>query len=191
MSITGIISHLWSHGSAASKSNENYKAEYGTIYQFKMPDIDGEEFDFASMKGKVLLITNTACGCGFTKAAFEHLVQWQNELKDEPFSAIAFPSNAFDQEKRDDEKIKTHLQEKFGLNFPLMSKTEVLSKEDVNPVYGWLYKTYPGDVTWNFSSYFLINHEGIPIARLEKESWDEMKSLIDDAVKKAKEAGAQ
>lgn len=113
------------------------------------------------------------------------MVNWHNAHKDDPFEIIAFPSNSFNQEKRDGESIKKHLAEKFEVNFPLMDKSDV-NGDERHPVYTWMLKTFPGDITWNFSAYFLINHQGIPIARFEKESWEDISKAIAAAVQDAK-----
>jgi len=182
-----IFRHLWNHGNAASRDTK-WTEDMGTLYQFTdINDIDGNKFDFNTLKGKVVLFSNVACGCGYTKKGYEHMVQWKTDLANDPFEIVAWPSNSFDQETKDETSIKKYVTEKFGLNFPLMQKGDVKG-ENTNPVYQWLYKSFPGEVTWNFSSYFLVNHEGIPIARFEKESWDEIKSGIDAAVEAAKQS---
>jgi glutathione peroxidase-family protein len=70
----------------------------------------------------------------------------------------------------------------------------MLEKSDVNgphqnPVYSFLKKSFAGkdDITWNFSSYFLIDHHGVPVARYEKESWNDITTGIEEAVKAAKQ----
>lgn len=178
--------HLWNHGSAASATTK-WVESHGRITQFKMNDIDGKPFDFKSLAGKAVVITSTACDCGFTKSGYQHLVKWKSELKDEPFEVLAFPSNAFAQETKSPAEIKEYVTENFGLNFPLMEKSDI-NGDDTNPVYVWLKQSFPGDITWNFSSYFLINHEGIPIQRFEKDSWGDIRRAIAESVTEARKA---
>jgi len=96
-----FLKHVWNHGSAASADSQ-WDESQGTIYQFKdsMNDIDGNPFNFETLKGKAVIITNVACDCGFTKSGYEHIVQWQKEFAGKPFEVVAFPSNAFNQEKK-------------------------------------------------------------------------------------------
>lgn len=181
-----FFKHIWKHGSAASVETK-WEESQGTVGQFKMNDIDGAPYDFPGLEGKVVIMTNVACDCGYTKAGYQHLVQWKNELKEEPFEVLAFPSNSFKQETKAPEEIKSYVTENFGLNFPLMEKSDV-NGDQTNPVYTWLKQAFPGDVTWNFSTYFLINHQGVPVQRFEKESWENIKASIDKAVEEAKAA---
>ena len=174
------------HGSAASSTTKWTEAQ-GKLTKFKMNDIEGKEFDFGSLKGKAVIITNIACECGFTKGGLTKLTGWKTELKDEPFEAIGFSSNSFNQEKKSGPEVKEYIDEHFGLNFKVMETSDV-NGEQTNEVYQWLKESFPGDITWNFSTYFLINHEGIPVQRFEKESWEVIKAAIDVEVQAAKDA---
>jgi len=186
-----FLKHVWNHGSAASADSQ-WDESQGTIYQFKdsMNDIDGNPFNFETLKGKAVIITNVACDCGFTKSGYEHIVQWQKEFAGKPFEVVAFPSNAFNQEKKSAEEIKEHVKTTFGFEKILMEKSHI-NGEKTNPVYTWLKKSFPGDITWNFSSWMLVDHRGIPIQRFEKESWDEIKASLDAAVANAMKAEAE
>ena len=115
------------------------------------------------------------------------MVRIKNNLSGRPFEVVGFPSNQYNQETRSPEEIKKYLTDKFQLNFPLVEKSDI-NGEQSNAVYEWLKKSFPGDVTWNFSSYFLVNHQGIPVARFEKASWEDMEAAINEAVKQAEEA---
>lgn len=181
-----FLKHVWNHGSASSDETK-WDESQGTIYQFngQMNDIDGNPFDFESnLKGKAVMITNVACDCGFTKSGYEHIVQWQKDFEGKPFEVVAFPSNAFHQEKKSPQEIKDYVNDTFGFKKILMEKSHI-NGEQTNPVYTWLKKSFPGDITWNFSSWMLVDHQGKPIRRFEKESWENIKSALDQAVDNA------
>ena len=68
-----------------------------TIYDYKVEDISGETFDFATLKGKKILVVNTASECGFTPQ-FEGLEALYQKYKDDNFVIVGFPSNDFGQQ---------------------------------------------------------------------------------------------
>jgi glutathione peroxidase len=144
---------------AANKSGES-------IHQFKVKDINGNEFDFASLKGKKVLIVNTASKCGLAPQ-FEQLQTLYSEFEKENFVVVAFPSNSFDQEPANNEEIATICSKDYGVTFPVMDKISVKG-DDKHELYQFLtQKSKNGlednDVKWNFQKY-LINEEG----RLDK-----------------------
>lgn len=162
--------------------------EFGTLWEMKGKDILGNDFDFSQLEGKVALLVNVACDCGYTKSGYTAMSAMYDELKDEGFVVLGFPSNQFGgQESRAPEEIVAFTKEKYDVNFPLLAKADVNGDEE-QPVYTWLKKSFPGDVTWNFASKFLVNAQGIPIARFEKESWDTVKQAVVEALKDAKKA---
>ena len=134
-----------------------------TIYDFKVTDIDGKEFDLASLKGKKVMIVNTASKCGLTPQ-YEELEKLYQTYKDQNFVIIGFPSNDFmSQEPGSNEEIKEFCTKNYGVSFPMMSKIEVKGKE-MHPLYQFLTeKSKNGysdnSVKWNFQKY-LINEKG-------------------------------
>ncbi len=134
-----------------------------TIYDFKVTDIDGKEYDLASLKGKKVMIVNTASKCGFTPQ-YEELEKLYQTYKDQNFVIVGFPSNDFmSQEPGSNAEIKEFCQKNYGVNFPMMSKIDVKGKE-MHPLYKFLTeKSQNGysdnSVKWNFQKY-LINEEG-------------------------------
>jgi len=134
-----------------------------TIYQFKVEDLYGETFDFSTLKGKKILIVNTASKCGFTPQ-YEQLEAVFKKYKDKGFIIIGFPANNFNsQEPGTNEEIATFCKMNYGVTFPMMSKVSVKG-DDMNPVYQFLtQKSKNGlkdsDVKWNFQKY-LINEKG-------------------------------
>ncbi|MEZ4890124.1 MAG: glutathione peroxidase [Crocinitomicaceae bacterium] len=138
-----------------------------SIHQFKVTDINGNEFDMSTLKGKKVMIVNTASKCGFTPQ-YEQLEQVYEKYKDQNFVIIGFPANNFmSQEPGTNEEIAAFCQKNYGVSFPMMAKISVKGK-DQHPIYTFLTeKKYNGlednSVKWNFQKY-LINEEG----RLEK-----------------------
>lgn len=138
-----------------------------TIYQFKVTDLSGETFDFNTLKGKKIMIVNTASKCGLTPQ-YEDLEKLYQEYKDKDFVIIGFPANDFmKQEPGTNEEIAAFCQKNYGVSFPMMEKISVKGKE-MHPVYQFLTQKsqnnlQDADVKWNFQK-FLIGKDG----KLEK-----------------------
>ncbi|MCL9805734.1 glutathione peroxidase [Flavobacterium amniphilum] len=134
-----------------------------TIYQFKVKDISGNDFDLASLKGKKVMIVNTASECGLTPQ-YEQLQELYTEFKDDNFTIIGFPANNFGaQEPGSNEQIATFCQRNYGVTFPMMEKISVKG-DDTHALYQFLtHKDQNGlednEVKWNFQKY-LINEDG-------------------------------
>ena len=168
---------LFSLGSNTS-TQSHWKPEYGTIFDFKTKDLQGNDFDFADLRGRVLLIVNVACDCGYTKSSYTEMVKIHKDFAGKNFEIVAFPSNQFGaQESRPEDEIKQYVSDKFGVTFPLLQKSDVNGK-DMNPIYGFLKQSLPGDITWNFAAKFVVDAEGRPIARFENQSWSEIEKYI-------------
>ncbi|WP_026728720.1 glutathione peroxidase [Flavobacterium denitrificans] len=151
----------------AQTSNKKSKTEKnmaeGTIYQFKVEDLSGNTFDFSSLKGKKVMIVNTASKCGLTPQ-YKDLEAVYKEYKDKNFVIVGFPANNFaGQEPGTNEEIATFCQLNYGVTFPMMDKVSVKG-DDMCEVYKFLtQKSKNGlqdsDVEWNFQKY-LINEKG-------------------------------
>ena len=134
-----------------------------TIYQFKVQDLAGDEFDFATLKGKRIIIVNTASECGLTPQ-YEQLQAVYNQYKDQNLVIVGFPANNFgSQEPGSNAQIASFCQKNYGVTFPMMTKISVKGN-DMHPVYQFLtQKTKNGledsSVQWNFQKY-LINSNG-------------------------------
>lgn len=134
-----------------------------TIYQFKVTDLYGKEFDFSTLKGKKLLIVNTASECGLTPQ-YKDLEAIYSKYKDKNFVIVGFPANNFgSQEPGSNEQIAKFCQMNYGVTFPMMSKISVKGK-DIHEVYKFLTQKdknglQDSQVEWNFQKY-LINEEG-------------------------------
>ncbi|MCF6214090.1 MAG: glutathione peroxidase [Flavobacteriaceae bacterium] len=133
------------------------------IYQFKMTDLYGKDFDFSSLKGKKVMLVNTASKCGYTPQ-YKDLEKLYKTYKDKNFVIIGFPANNFGkQEPGTDGEIAAFCEQNYDVSFPMMTKTSVKGA-DMNPVYKFLTqksKNGFGDsgVAWNFQKY-LIDENG-------------------------------
>jgi glutathione peroxidase len=138
-------------------------ADSASIYQFKVKDINGKTFDFATLKGKKIMVVNTASKCGLTPQ-YEELEALYTKYKSKNFVIVGFPANDFlSQEPGTDQEIAQFCKLNYGVSFPMMSKISVKGKE-MHPVYQFLtQKAKNGKedskVEWNFQKY-LIDETG-------------------------------
>lgn len=168
---------------------ENLQAQNNTdnqtIYQFTVEDINGKPFALADLKGKKVMIVNTASKCGLTPQ-YKELEALYQQYKDRDFIIIGFPANNFlGQEPGSNEQIASFCSINYGVTFPMMSKISVKGK-NMHPLYQFLtQKSKNGvedsKVKWNFQKY-LIGRDG----KLEKvidpktlPSSDEVKQWIE------------
>ena len=151
--------------SKKSKTNMSATATVAkeNIYQFKVQDLSGDTFDFATLKGKKVLIVNTASKCGLTPQ-YKDLEATYKEYKDNGFVIVGFPANNFaSQEPGTNEEIAAFCQQNYGVSFPMMDKISVKG-DDMAAIYKFLtQKSKNGlqdsEVEWNFQKY-LINEKG-------------------------------
>ena len=174
------------------------------VYDFTLTDGKGNQVPLANFKGKVMLIVNTATGCGFTPH-YEPLEAMYRELKDQGFEILDFPCNQFaNQAPGDAEEIHNFCTLKFGTEFPQFAKIDV-NGETAEPLFAFLATEKPfegfgkglknaalkkfsdmnnktfGDkayIKWNFTK-FLIDREGHVVARFEPTvDMDEVKAAV-------------
>ena len=160
-----------------------------SIYDYTLPRPDGSSVSLADFKGKVLLIVNTATGCGFTPH-YEPLEKMYETYHDQGLEIIDVPCNQFrEQAPGTDEEIHQFCTLKYNTQFPQYKKSDV-NGEGALPLYGWLkeQKGFEGfgkgpvalmmsqmlkkipkenpDIRWNFTK-FLVDREGKVVARFE------------------------
>lgn len=137
--------------------------EAQSFYDLKSKTIDGKDFGFSSLKGKKVLIVNTASKCGYTPQ-YEDLEKLYKEYKDKNFEIIGFPSNNFGhQEPGSNSDIKEFCTKNYGVTFQMMEKIDVKG-DDMDPVYQWLTRQskngkMDSSVKWNFQKY-MIDEKG-------------------------------
>jgi glutathione peroxidase len=140
-----------------------------TIYDFKVESISGETYDFSSLKGKKIMIVNTASECGYTPQ-YSDLQKLYEKYNDKAFVIIGFPANNFGkQEPGSNTEIATFCKKNYGVTFPMMAKISVKG-EDKHEIYQFLtQKSKNGvedsEVKWNFQKY-LIDENGKLIKHL-------------------------
>lgn len=140
-------------------ANAQQNASDQTIYQFTVQDITGKDFPLAGLKGKKVMIVNTASKCGLTPQ-YEGLEALYKKYKDQNFVIIGFPANDFlSQEPGTNEEIATFCQINYGVTFPMMEKITVKGKK-MHPLYQFLtQKSKNGvedsKVQWNFQKYLI------------------------------------
>ena len=147
----------------AMNNSETINQQAQTIYQFKVKTLTGDDFDFSTLKGKKIMIVNTASKCGLTPQ-YKDLQKLYETYKDNNFVIIGFPANNFaQQEPGTNEEIAEFCELNYGVTFPMMSKISVKG-DDMHPVYQFLtQKSKNGlqdsEVEWNFQKY-LIDENG-------------------------------
>ena len=154
---------FWSCQGQNKPAKADSAIEKQSIYQFKVKDLSGETFDFAALKGKKIMIVNTASKCGLTPQ-YKELEALYKEYKAKGFVIVGFPANNFaGQEPGTNEEIASFCQLNYGVTFPMMDKVSVKG-EDMCAIYQFLtQKSKNGlqdsEVQWNFQKY-LINEKG-------------------------------
>lgn len=137
------------------------------IYDFKVRDAKGVEVPMAEYKGKVLLIVNTATGCGFTPQ-YEGLQKLYDKYRGEGLEILDFPCNQFGhQAPGTEEEIQEFCTLKYKTTFPLFAKVDVNGK-DAEPLFRYLKNKkggfLGGGIKWNFTK-FLVSRDGVVIER--------------------------
>ena len=163
-----------------------------SVYDFDVKSIKGEKVDMKSFKGQVLLIVNTASGCGFTPQ-YKGLQETYAKFKSQGFEVLGFPSNDFGgQEPGTNKEIKNFCELNYKVTFPMFSKVVVSGPNKV-PLFYYLTETsgkeFKREIDWNFEK-FLINRSGKLVARfkssvdpLNKELQERIQDLLKEKVK--------
>ena len=195
------------HSSATKEKTDKDTTPMTTIYDFSLPDKKGNDISLSEYKGKVLLIVNTATGCGFTPQ-YEDLEAMYSRLRGQGFEILDVPCNQFGQQTPGtDEEITEFCTVKFGTEFPQFKKSDVNGASEL-PLFTWL-KSERGfegfdaanpltplleqmfdksgsdwrnssDIKWNFTK-FLVDREGKVVARFEPTH--DMKDVEEQAKK--------
>jgi glutathione peroxidase len=179
-----------------------------TVYDFTVKDRQGNDVSLSEYRGKVLLIVNTATGCGFTPH-YDPLEAIYRDFRDRGFEILDFPCNQFaNQAPGTEEEIHQFCTLKFGTEFPQFAKIDV-NGESADPLFAWLATEKPfagfgkglknaaltkfadmnnkafGDkayIKWNFTK-FLVDREGNVVARFEPTvDMDEVRSAVEAAL---------
>lgn len=155
----------------------------GSIYDFKVEALDGSVIDFATFKGKKILIVNTASGCGYTPQ-YEGLEALYKKYQDK-LIVVGFPANNFaGQEPGSNSEIKEFCKKNYGVSFPMAAKISVKG-DDTAPIYKWLCNksengVLDAEIKWNFNK-FLLDEKGVIITKFDsgvKPLSDELTSKL-------------
>jgi len=137
-----------------------------SIYDFKVPSLDGNTIDLAKYKGKNILIVNTASQCGYTKQ-YAELEKLYEKYKGN-LVIVGFPANNFgEQEPGTNAEIKEFCSKNYGVTFPMAEKISVKG-DDIDPLFKWLTSkqengVMDAEIKWNFTK-FLIDKNGKLVA---------------------------
>lgn len=151
------------------------------IYQFVVNDLYGYKFDFSTLKGKKIMVVNTASECGLTPQ-YEGLQKLYDTYKDNNFVIVGFPANNFgQQEPGNDLEIAKFCKDNYGVSFPMMSKISVKGN-DMNKVYKFLtVKEKNGyadtEIAWNFQKY-LIDENGRVVKMIDPKTLPTDASIV-------------
>ena len=157
-----------------------------SVYDFKVKSQKGEEVSLSEYKGKVLLIVNTATGCGFTPQ-YKGLEELYEKYRDQGFEILDFPCNQFfHQAPGSDEEINQFCSLRFNTQFPRFKKIDVRG-DNAEPLFTYLYKKKKKKkykaVKWNFTK-FLVDKNGEVIARFEPtDKPEDFEDKIQEALK--------
>ena len=152
------------------------------IYQFKVKTLSDEDFDFSTLKGKKIMIVNTASKCGLTPQ-YKDLQALYDTHKEENFVIVGFPANNFaKQEPGTNAEIAEFCQLNYGVNFPMMAKISVKG-EDMHPLYQFLTQKVKNgfedsEVSWNFQKY-LIDEDGRLVKMIPPKTLPTDQSILD------------
>lgn len=153
------------------------------LYDYEVKDGNGNPISMKEYEGKVLLIVNTATGCGFTPQ-YDGLEDLYKKYKDEGFEILDFPCNQFgNQAPGNNEEIHSFCQLTYNTSFPQFSKINVNGKE-ADPLYGYLKKQKSSllgsGIKWNFTK-FLVDRQGNVVDRFAPTT---VPKDIDEKIKK-------
>ena len=152
------------------------------LYSFVVKDIDGNDFNLSSLKGKKVMIVNVASKCGYTPQ-YEALEALYKKYGGDNFEIIGFPANNFmKQEPGTDSEIKQFCTLNYGVTFKMMSKISVKG-DDMAPIYHWLTEkkqngVEDSKVKWNFQKY-LIDEKGKLVKVLGSGTTPDDKEIVD------------
>jgi glutathione peroxidase len=164
--VIGVVYWVTREPSATASTSiqtPNTETMMKSFHDFTVTDINGAPFELSQLKGKKVLVVNTASECGLTPQ-YEQLQELYEAKGGAKFEIIGFPANNFGgQEPGSNDQIASFCSKNYGVSFPMMSKISVKGG-DMHPLYTWLTsKSENGvgdfEVQWNFHK-FLIDEEG-------------------------------
>lgn len=152
-----------------------------SFHDFTVKDINGNDFELSGLRGKKVLVVNTASKCGLTPQ-YEDLEELYKKYGGDRFVIIGFPSNDFaSQEPGTNEEIAEFCRINYGVTFPMMSKISVKG-EEIHPLYRWLTMASENGVedsrvAWNFQKY-MIDEEGKLVGHIPPRKKPDCKEIV-------------
>ena len=163
------------------KLNVNQSAPTESFYNLSAIKNNGDTLAFSSLKGKKVLIVNTASDCGFT-GQYEELEKLHQQFGDR-LIVLGFPANDFkEQEKKSDTAIAEFCKINYGVSFQLMQKSHVIKGPEQHPVFKWLSNASANgwsnhQPVWNFSKYIIDENGAL------QAFYTQMVSPLDQSIK--------
>ena len=171
-----------------------------SFYDYTVLDRKGNEVSLKEYEGKVVMVVNTATGCGFTPQ-YEPIEKMYEDLHEQGFEVLDIPCNQFaNQAPGSDEDIHQFCTLKYKTQFPQMKKADINGENEI-PLYKFLKKEQPfkgsgkmkvlgllakakgNDIRWNFTK-FIVDREGKVVARFEPiEKMEKVRAFVEDLLK--------
>ncbi|MBE9606069.1 glutathione peroxidase [Acetobacteraceae bacterium H6797] len=161
-------------------------AAEASAFDYSLPSIEGGTLDLSTLRGRALLVVNTASFCGFTRQ-YAGLQALHDKYEPRGLTVIGVPSNDFFQESKDAAAVKEFCDTQFGITFP-MSVPEKVTGSGATPLFRFLAEKGGGSPRWNFYKY-LVARDGRHVERFSSVTGPESDSLI-AAIEKALAASA-
>lgn len=153
-----------------------------SFYDFKVKTLEGEEFSLSELKGKKVMVVNTASKCGLT-GQYEQLEAIYKKYGNDKFVIVGFPANNFmGQEPGSADEIREFCTQNYGVTFPMMAKISVKG-DDMAPLYQWLTQkekngVEDSKVQWNFQKY-LIDEQGKLVKVIAPKTKPDDREILD------------
>lgn len=177
--LLGICVALACFGAFAAPASSDDAPAPSSVHAFTLEDLEGKPFPMEQLRGKVVLVVNTASQCGLTPQ-YEQLEALHRRFKDRGLVVLGVPSNDFGgQEPGTAEQIREFCSSKFEVSFPLLAK-QVVKGEGKCPLYQFLTTSnaaHTGEIQWNFTK-FLIDKQGRVIDRFGPRTSPDDASVI-------------
>jgi len=153
-----------------------------SFYDYTVKTLEGEDYPLSQLKGKKVMVVNTASKCGLTPQ-YEQLEELFKEYGGDDFVIVGFPANNFmKQEPGSADEIREFCSQNYGVTFPMMAKVSVKGA-DIAPIYQWLTHEsqnnfMDSDVKWNFQKY-LIDEKGQLVKVISPRVKPDDKEIVD------------
>jgi len=161
-------------------AKKSFAAE-ASAFDYSLPSIDGGTLDLGALRGRALLVVNTASFCGFTKQ-YAGLQALHEKYEPLGLTVVGVPSNDFFQESKDAAAVKEFCDTQFGITFP-MSTPEKVTGSNATPLFRFLAERGGGAPRWNFYKY-LVSRDGRHVERFSSVTGPDSGSLV-TAIEKA------